>query len=100
MSTVMRISMQLDRRTFLAGAGLVAGAVAASAVAVTARVAWPAYPALAATPALGAADAGTEWTVDHIFGTYPPYAHPIPFGRQSAPPVPWEIGSFDPVLMI
>lgn len=78
----MTISMVLDRRAFLASAGMVAGAAA-----VVGRISWSIDPPM-------------EWAADHIFGTYPPYAHPIPFGYQGAPPVSFEVGSFDPHLMI
>ena len=82
----MTISLVLDRRAFLATAGMAAGAVA-----VAGRISWSADPA---------SDAAMDWAADHVFGTYPPYAHPIPFGYQSAPPVSFEVGSFDPHLMI
>jgi hypothetical protein len=76
----------LDRRSFVTGAGLAVGGLA---------IGWPAANVLAAP------DASVEWAADHIFGTYPPYAHPIPYGRQSvAPPVSIDLGAFDPFLMI
>lgn len=94
-----KISLVLDRRAFISSAATMAGAVA-----VAARVSWSiAGPAVGAqTPALApdAAGAPMEWDADHIFGTYPPYAHPIPYGYQSVPPVSFDVGSFDPVLMI
>ena len=82
----MKISMVLDRRSFVTGAVLAAGAVA---VAVR-----------SALPYMDGVGAG-EWAVDHIFGAYPPYAHPIPYGRPLAattPPI--DPGPFDPFLMI
>lgn len=82
------VSLVLDRRSFLASAGMAAGVVA-----IAARASW----SIAAT---GGPEHAMEWAADHIFGTYPPYAHPIPYGRQDAPPVSFEEGSFDPVLMI
>ncbi len=72
----------------------------------------PAVWRLAATPAAGNLAAGSpaggavvgdsiEWAVDHIFGTYPPYAHAIPYGRHiDGSPAALETGAFDPVLMI
>jgi hypothetical protein len=90
----MKVSIVLDRRSFVAGAALAAGAVA-----VTVR---SALPFAGAGPSAGAS---TDWAVDHIFGTYPPYAHPIPYGRQFATDVspmatPSDAGPFDPFLMI
>ena len=92
------VSLVLDRRSFLTSAGMAAGVVA-----IAARASW----SIAATdePQRPAAanelcDVSMEWTADHIFGTYPPYAHPIPYGHQYAPPVSFDEGSFDPVLMI
>ncbi|HEY6925710.1 MAG TPA: hypothetical protein VI653_19675 [Steroidobacteraceae bacterium] len=94
----LNVSLVLDRRSFLVSAGMAAGVVA-----IAARASWsiaaPLDPECTAA-ADHACDATMEWAADHIFGTYPPYAHPIPFGRQYAPPVPLDEGSFDPVLMI
>jgi hypothetical protein len=86
----MRVSVRLDRRSFLIGAAGVAGAVAVTASALPGG--W--------RLTLGQAAPG-DWAADHIFGTYPPYAHPIPYGRQLDPSaVPLERGAFDPILMI
>lgn len=92
-----KISLVLDRRAFISSAAAVAGTVA-----VAARVSWSITgPGVSTgTPTPGTAGASMEWDPDHIFGTYPPYAHPIPYGHQSVPPVPFDVGSFDPVLMI
>ena len=82
----MKVSIVLDRRSFVTGAALAAGAIA-----VTVRSALPYRDGAAAA----------EWAVDHIFGAYPPYAHPIPYGRPLAattPPI--DPGPFDPFLMI
>ncbi len=96
--TGLNVSMVLDRRAFLTGAGLAAGAV---------TVAWKGgYRVLLApsvTAGLGQAESGTstEWAADHIFGTYPPYAHPIPYGRpDGASAVVLKSGSYDPFLMV
>jgi hypothetical protein len=88
----------LDRRSFLMGA--TATAVAAG-VAIYAS-ALPGGWRLALQPIQAPQEPQpTEWAADHIFGAYPPYAHPIPYGRQiDASAVPLELGSFDPVLMI
>ena len=97
----MKVSMVLDRRSFVTGAALAAGVVA-----VTVRSALPYMDGTAAGEWVGhspSRDPGVsvEWAVDHIFGAYPPYAHPIPYGRPLAattPPV--APGPFDPFLMI
>lgn len=97
------VSVVLDRRAFLTGMGLAAGATMTA-------IAWPFHynlqpEAVTATGAsvtqLPATDPATDWAVDHIFGAYPPYAHPIPYGRPlEAPAVLPDTGSFDPILMI
>jgi hypothetical protein len=96
--TGLEVSLVLDRRSFLASSGMAAGVVA-----IAARASWsiaaagePERTAEATTVSAGT----MEWAADHIFGTYPPYAHPIPHGYQCAPPVSFDEGSFDPVLMI
>jgi hypothetical protein len=92
------VSLVLDRRSFLASAGMAAGIVA-----IAARASWSIAAAGELEPtaeATAVCDVSMEWAADHIFGTYPPYAHPIPHGHQYAPPVSFEEGSFDPVLMI
>ncbi len=96
----LKASFVLDRRSFLMGAaGLVAAAPAV----------WRLVPEAAPTAgnpvagnpvAAGAADS-MEWAADHIFGTYPPYAHAIPYGhRVETSPARFETGAFDPILMI
>jgi hypothetical protein len=91
--------MVLDRRAFLTGAGLAAGATMTA-------IAWQFHhrllpEAVTATGASPATDPTTDWAADHIFGTYPPYAHPIPYGCPAdAPAVLPDTGSFDPILMI
>ena len=91
----MRVSVVLDRRSFLMGA---TGAVGVAAVAAGALPGggWR----LTLVPASDSPAAGwsatMDWDADHIFGTYPPYAHPIPYGRQiDALSVPFEPGGFD-----
>ncbi len=96
--TGLNVSLVLDRRSFLTSAGIAAGLVA-----VAARASWSFAAGGAAehTPeATNVSGVEMEWAADHIFGTYPPYAHPIPYGHQCAPPVSFDEGSFDPVLMI
>jgi hypothetical protein len=94
----LNVSLVLDRRSFLASVGMAAGAIA-----VAGRASWsiaasggPEHTA----EATSVSGVSMEWAADHIFGTYPPYAHPIPYGHRYAPPVPFDEGSFDPVLMI
>lgn len=94
----LHVSLVLDRRSFLAHAGM-AAAVAAVAARATWSVAAAGGPAQSAE-VTSVSGVSMEWAADHIFGTYPPYAHPIPYGRQYAPPVSFDEGSFDPVLMI
>jgi hypothetical protein len=68
----------LDRRAFLGGVGLAAGAVIAAAM-LPASVAGAAEADVAAAPA-----ADGLWHVDVMCGHWPPYSHPIPYGRMEA----------------
>jgi len=93
----MRVSVVLDRRCFLMGAAGVAAVVTGAATGGGWR--------LTLVPSTDASvtreTASEEWAADHIFGTYPPYAHPIPYGRQVGVfHLPLEPGNFDPILMI
>jgi hypothetical protein len=73
----MKFSLVLDRREFLLG--------------VLTTAAWRiSFSVDGATSPVT-----TDWAVDHIFGPYPPYAHPIPYGRQ-----PIDPGVIDPYLLI
>ncbi len=97
----LKASFVLDRRSFLTGAaGLVAAVPAVWSLALEAAPS--ADNPVANNPVAGAvAGDSMEWGVDHIFGTYPPYAHPIPYGRQADPaPAPFGADAFDPILMI
>ena len=94
--TDLNVSLVLDRRSFLTSAAIATGLVAA-------RASWSFAADGAAEhipEATNVSGIEMEWAADHIFGTYPPYAHPIPYGHQCAPPVSFDEGSFDPVLMI
>jgi len=71
----------LDRREFLAGAGFTAGAVMATSLVPMALV--HAVPANAHESV--DASEGT-WHVDDMWGHWPPYAHPIPYGRPAEAP--------------
>ena len=73
-------SMVIDRRAFLGGAGLMAGAVVATSLVPLSVV--HALPS-AASPGGALAAAGPEgtWHVDDICGHWPPYAHPIGYGH-------------------
>ncbi len=96
----LKVSFVLDRRSFLTGAaGVVAAVPAVWSLALEAA---PTGNPEASNPVAGAvAGDSMEWGVDHIFGTYPPYAHPIPYGRQADPsPAPFDPDAFDPILMI
>ena len=73
----MNVSLVLDRRELLLG--------------VLTMAAWRiSFSVDGAAPPVP-----TDWAVDHIFGSYPPYAHPIPYGRQ-----PIDPGVIDPHLLI
>jgi hypothetical protein len=67
--------LTLDRRAFLGSVGLAAGAALAAAI-------LPASVAGAAEAGVGvAANADGLWSVDVMCGHWPPYSHPIPYGR-------------------
>jgi hypothetical protein len=78
------LSRQLDRRAFLGGAGMAAGAVVAATLVPLSVV--HALPSQGV--ALTAAADDPSWTghVDDACGHWPPYSHPIPYdvGRVSA----------------
>jgi hypothetical protein len=101
--TGLSVSIVLDRRGFLAAAGLTAGAVTLAAAWSAGSQALLGQGAAAGSllTAPPAAEPPMDWAVDHIFGTYPPYAHPIPYAQHGdAVSVVAEPGSFDPILMI
>jgi hypothetical protein len=66
--------LTIDRRSFLGGVGLMAGAVMASSLVPLSTV-----QAIAQLPATPAAD-GT-WHVDDMWGHWPRYSHPIGYGH-------------------
>jgi hypothetical protein len=68
----MRASLQLDRREFLGHMILAIGGASIAAMI-------PFTPADATTPAQPG-----DWSIDDMCGAYPPYSHPIPFGRPQA----------------
>ncbi len=85
------MSEELDRRRFLANAGLAVGAVVASGVAPL-GFAKPLAPA----PAAPAHVAHGTGHVDDACGHWPPYAHPIPYGYHApAAGSAWE--KWDPI---
>lgn len=71
----------LDRRAFLGSAGLAAGAVMA-----TALVPLSVVHALPGDIPLASADTYGSGSVDDACGHWPPYSHPIPYGRPAVPP--------------
>jgi hypothetical protein len=71
----------LDRRAFLGRAGLAAGVVAA-----TALVPLSVVHALPGDVPLAAADPSGFGSADDACGHWPPYSHPIPYGRPAAGP--------------
>jgi hypothetical protein len=100
------LSRQLDRRSFLGGAGFAAGAVvAATLVPLSVVHALPSQVPVALTPAPG--DPSWNGHVDDACGHWPPYAHPIPYdvarssGTATAA-VAFETGAepFDHILMV
>ena len=68
-----RESSDLDRRDFLSGLAMVAGAAIAGVT-------------LPLSAAVAEASVGTNadglWSVDVMCGHWPPYSHPIPYGRM------------------
>jgi hypothetical protein len=75
------LSRRLDRRAFLGGAGLAAGAVVATALVPLSIVhAVPTRASIALTPAPG--DPSWNGHVDDAWGHWPPYAHPIPYNAM------------------
>jgi hypothetical protein len=72
-------SMVIDRRAFLSGAGLMAGAVVATSLVPLSAV--HALPSAAPGGSLAAAESEGTWHVDDICGHWPPYAHPIGYGH-------------------
>ena len=76
-------SLVMDRRAFLSGAGLAAGAVVATSLVPLSVVhALPAGPPLSL-----AAEPMGDWHVDDMCGHWPPYAHPIGYGQPALVPV-------------
>lgn len=81
-------SAVMDRRAFLGGTGLLAGAVVATSLVPLSVVhAVPGNLGLLASAdaAPGAQEEGAagSWHVDDICGHWPPYAHPIAYGRHA-----------------
>jgi hypothetical protein len=70
-------SVLLDRRAFLSGAGLAAGAVVA-----TSLVPLSVVHALPASLRLSAAPECAAWHVDDVCGHWPPYSHAIGYGHR------------------
>jgi hypothetical protein len=69
--------LTIDRRSFLGSVGMMAGAaVATSLVPLSAVHAVP-----VGELSLSAAGPSGGWHVDDICGHWPPYAHPIGYGR-------------------
>lgn len=68
------LSFRLDRRSFLGGMGLTAGAVVASTLVPLSTV-----HALPSQAALTLSAPGGEGHIDDACGHWPPYAHAIPY---------------------
>ena len=88
--------MVLDRRAFLGGAGFAAGAVVA-----TSLVPLSAVHALSADlPVTSSAlPPGDTWQghVDDACGHWPPYSHPIPYGRPAFDAPALTAADVDPI---
>jgi hypothetical protein len=82
--------LTLDRRTFLGGAGLAAGAVVAATL-----VPLSLGREAAAGPVLTVAALDAGWHVDDMWGHAPRYAHAIPYGRVPGESIAWE--RIDPI---
>jgi hypothetical protein len=67
----MKASLQLDRREFLGNLILTIGGASVAAM----------VPFATVSSSAPATDICGDWNVDDVCGAYPPYAHPIPFGR-------------------
>ncbi len=86
--------MLLDRRAFLGGAGFAAGAVV-----VTALVPLSVVHALPADVPLSVDDSNWTGHVDDVCGHWPPYSHPIPYGRSAEAQV-IALANVDPIDLI
>lgn len=85
-----RDTFDLDRRRFLGSAALATGGVAlASLLPEAANSAETAPAAVVPSPE------DELWNVDVICGHWPPYAHPIPYGRPDPEPV--NLAHVDPI---
>ena len=70
--------VMLDRRAFLSSVGVAAGAAIAGAM-------LPLAVARSVEADVGAmANADGLWSIDVMCGHWPPYSHPIPYGRMEA----------------
>jgi hypothetical protein len=90
----------LDRRTFLGGVGLAAGAVMVGSFThrAIARPSVERAPASAASvqePDGVAVGPDELWDIDDMWGHRPRYAHPIAYARVQPAPAMWE--QIDPV---
>jgi hypothetical protein len=92
-------SVLLDRRAFLSGAGMAAGAVVATSL-VPLSVVHAFSPSIPLNVVAAAPSTGT-WHVDDVCGHWPPYAHAVAYGHHA------DVSSsvacaepFDHVLMI
>jgi hypothetical protein len=73
------MTVKLDRRAFLGGVGITAGAVVATSLVPLSMVHALPMESAVAPSAAGAADG--LWHVDDMCGHWPPYAHPIGYGH-------------------
>lgn len=93
---LVRVSLNgrtLDRRAFLEALGLGTGAVLTGGLLPSAVSGFLSH-AGAAREWLSA-DVEGSWHVDDMWGHWPRYAHPIPYGHGQAPAAAWD--NVDPV---
>ncbi len=72
-------SLVMDRRAFLGGAGWAAGGVVATSLVPLSVV----HAVPGDLPLSMSGEPAANWHVDDICGHWPPYAHPIGYGRPS-----------------
>lgn len=80
-SIELHASFKLDRRAFLGGVSLAAGGVLVSTLIPVQVEAATCAASSAVTDPCG------DWTIDDMWGAYPPYSHPIPYGRPQVAPM-------------
>ena len=89
----------LDRRAFLTGAGMTAGAVVATSLVPLSVV--HAFPAGVPLSVAAASSSTGTWHVDDVCGHWPPYSHAVSYGHHADAASNLACAEpFDHVLMI